>query len=166
MCWKEEEIDRLFIPEEAATIKAIPLSLFNRDDLPFWPYTRDGIFSVRLGYRLLLEQEETKVAGTNSLPTRANLVRRHVLDDALCQECKLHSEDVMHALWSCPNLNDVWRVHFEKLKADTVQISSFLEIIDSASLEKTSFDLFAITISVIWMCRNKVRVGETALPLR
>ena len=29
MCWKEGEIDRLFIPEEAATIKAIPLSLFN-----------------------------------------------------------------------------------------------------------------------------------------
>nr|POE89085.1 hypothetical protein CFP56_76486 [Quercus suber] len=126
-------------------------------------HTRDGIFSVRSGCHLLLDQDETEVAGnsnqgenlkvwksiwglrvlnrvksllwraeTNSLPTQANLVKRHVLDDALCQECKLHLEDVMHAFWSCLNLNDAWRVHFEKLK----------------------------------MHCNKDCVGETALPLR
>ena len=35
MCWKEDEIDRFFVPEEAAIIKAIPLSLFNREDTPY-----------------------------------------------------------------------------------------------------------------------------------
>ena len=104
-------------------------------------------------------------AGTNSLPTQANLVRRHVLDDVLCQECKLHSKDVMHALWSCPNLSDVWKVHFEKLKANTVHSSSILEIFDNALIEKNSFDLFAIVVSAIWMHRNKVRMGENTLPL-
>lgn len=39
MWWREEEIDRLFLPTIAATIKASPLSLFNRDDLPFRPHT-------------------------------------------------------------------------------------------------------------------------------
>ena len=34
-CWKVAEIDSLFLPKVAATIKAIPLSLFDQDDLPF-----------------------------------------------------------------------------------------------------------------------------------
>ena len=37
-------------------------------------------------------------AGTNSIPMQASLVKRQVLNDALCQECKLHTEDTMHAL--------------------------------------------------------------------
>ena len=107
LCWKEDEIDRCFIPEEATLIKAIPLSLFNREDVPYWPHTRDGVFSVRSGYQLCLDLAETEAAnstsaedttavwkaiwrlqvpnrvknllwraGNNSLPTRANLVRR------------------------------------------------------------------------------------------
>ena len=162
----------------------------NWEDLPFWPHTHDGVFSVRSTYRLLLDQAETEIegsssvgenlkvwksiwslrvpnrvkslmwrVGTNSIPTRANLVKRQVLNDALCQECKLHSKDTMHALWSCPKLNDAWKVHFNQLQAATVHSVSFLEIIDSASLEKTSFDLFAMMVSAIWIRRNKVRVG-------
>ena len=38
-CWKVVEID----------------SLFDRDDLPFWPYSRDGVFSVKSSYCLLME---------------------------------------------------------------------------------------------------------------
>ena len=66
MCWKEDEIDRLFIPEEAAAIKAIPLSLFNQEDLHFWPHTRDRVFLVRSAYCLLLDQVETTVEGSSS----------------------------------------------------------------------------------------------------
>ena len=55
MCQKEDEIDRIFIPEVATIVKAIPLSLFNREDIPYWPHNRDGVFSVRSGYQLLLE---------------------------------------------------------------------------------------------------------------
>ena len=104
-------------------------------------------------------------AGNDSVPTRANLVKRKVLDDALCQECKLHAEDTLHAVRSCPKLIDTWNVHFSQLKADAVQCASFLEVIDRASLVKTSFELFAMTVSAIWMQRNKVRLGETAFPL-
>ena len=102
---------------------------------------------------------------TNSLPTQANLVKKQVLNDDLCQECKLYSEDTMHALWSCPKLNDACKVHFGQLKADTVHCAYFLEVINSASLVKSSFELFEIMVSAIWMWRNKVLLGETALPL-
>ena len=59
--WKVAKIDSLFLPEEAAIIKAIPLSLFDRDDLPIWPYTCDGVFSVKSGYHLLMEQDEPEL---------------------------------------------------------------------------------------------------------
>ena len=32
------DIDSMLIPKEAAIIKAIPFSLFDWDDLHFWPY--------------------------------------------------------------------------------------------------------------------------------
>ncbi|KAL0003703.1 hypothetical protein SO802_011264 [Lithocarpus litseifolius] len=112
------EIDSLFLPGKAALIKVIPLSLFDRDDLQFWPYTHDGVYSVKSGYRLLMEQEEMELAvtftgganskvwkaiwsmrvpnrvrtllwraGTNSLPTKVNLVRRRVLTKDVCLVC-------------------------------------------------------------------------------
>ena len=49
------EIDSMFIPEEVAIIKAIRLSLFDRDDFHFWPYTRDGVYTVKSGYQVLME---------------------------------------------------------------------------------------------------------------
>ena len=58
--WKVAEIDSMFILEEVAIIKAIPLSLFDQDDLHFWPYTRDGVYTVKSGYRVLMEQEDTE----------------------------------------------------------------------------------------------------------
>ncbi|XP_030939879.1 uncharacterized protein LOC115964767 [Quercus lobata] len=71
----------------------------------------------------------------------------------------------MHALWSCPKLNDTWKVHFGQLKADTVHCTSFLKVIDRALLVTTSFGLFAMVVSAIWMWHNKVHLGEMALPL-
>ena len=64
------------MPKEAAIIKAIPLSLFNRDDTPYWPHNRDGVFSVRSGYQLLLDLAETEMevssnAGDTSLVWKA-----------------------------------------------------------------------------------------------
>ena len=123
------EIDRLFLLDKAATIKVIPLSLFDQTDLPFWPYSREGVFSVKSGYHRLMELEDTELngatndgitspiwkaiwrmnvpnrvkslvwrAGRNALPTRMNLVRRQILTDAMCPECKVQPEDTQHAL--------------------------------------------------------------------
>nr|POE91849.1 putative ribonuclease h protein [Quercus suber] len=195
-CWREAEIDSLFLPEEAAIIKTIPLSLFDQADLPFWPYTRDGLFSVKSGYHLSMEQDGTELTGTsiagatspcwkaiwrmhvpnrvkslvwragnNALPTRVNLVRRHILTDSMCPECMNQPEDTMHALWSCPKLQDMWKVNFNKLVTDTSSCSSFDEILECASKGKSSFDLFAMLVSEVWQRRNRVRVGEPTVLL-
>lgn len=51
--WNEQLIDRLFVPEEAALIKKIPLSRHSIDDKLFWPWTQSGKYSCKSGYRFL-----------------------------------------------------------------------------------------------------------------
>ena len=62
----------------------------------------------------------------------------------------------MHALWSCLILKDMWKVQFSKLISDTGTCPNFLKILKHASTEKSSFDLFAMTIFEVWQRRNKV----------
>nr|POF18424.1 putative ribonuclease h protein [Quercus suber] len=195
-CWKVAEIDNLFLPEEAEIIKAIPLSLFDRDDFLLWQYTRDGSYSFKSGYRLLMEQEETAMSGTrndgvnsnvwkaiwslqvpnrvrillwragiNSLPTKVNLVRQKILNEDVCTECKAQPEDTLHALLTCSKLKDMWNIQFSRLMAVTGSCSSFLEILEHVSKDKSSFEQFAMTISEVWQRRNRARVGETVVPV-
>ena len=44
----------------------------------------------------------------DSLPTKSNLVRRRIIDDDTCDCCKSHSEDMIHTLYSCLKLPDLW----------------------------------------------------------
>ena len=44
----------------------------------------------------------------NAIPSLNNLKRRCVVDDPKCSVCAQHDKDVIHALWSCPTLVQVW----------------------------------------------------------
>jgi len=44
------------------------------------------------------------------LPTRANLLKRKVVENNLCPCCKREAETAIHSLWSCPAAQDVWGV--------------------------------------------------------
>jgi hypothetical protein len=50
------------------------------------------------------------------LPTRVNLHRRKIVDDALCPLCGIEEESVIHVLWQCPSAADVWSVWCKKLQ--------------------------------------------------
>ena len=142
-CWIEEVVDNTFLPHEAALIKAIPLSLEDYEDKLFWSRSSNGVYSVKLGYKLIIESEmkdnpttsnlsSTKKVwkgiwslripnrvktliwrvGSDTLPTRVNLRKRRLLIDDSCPHCNLDKETSLHALWSCPSLNPIWKVHF------------------------------------------------------
>ena len=128
-CWLQETVDNIFLPHEAATIKSIPLSYGECVDKVFWSHSPDGKYSVRLAYRLLMEEELSGApspsdltltkriwkgiwslrvpnrvktllwrVGTNSLPSKANLLKCKVLTNDICPGCKLKSETSFHAL--------------------------------------------------------------------
>ncbi len=44
----------------------------------------------------------------DSLPTRKNLQHWHVLDDPRCASCNDMPESILHALWQCKSLDEIW----------------------------------------------------------
>jgi len=70
MCWKEDEIDRLFIPEEAAAIKAIPLVCSIGRTFTFgntlvtgssWPGLHTAYYWTKMKQRLKATQVRGKI---------------------------------------------------------------------------------------------------------
>ncbi|XP_041009289.1 uncharacterized mitochondrial protein AtMg00310-like [Juglans microcarpa x Juglans regia] len=48
--WKESLLLELFSHQEIEAIKAIPISLGGRDDVRIWPWTNNGLFTVKSCY--------------------------------------------------------------------------------------------------------------------
>ena len=71
-----------------------------------------GVWSLRIPNRVktLLWR-----AGSETLPTKENLWKRRILSDASCPNCNINKESSFHALWSCPYLSPIWKVHFDWL---------------------------------------------------
>ena len=49
--------------EDAELIKSMPLSLVEAEDVIFWPYTNNGVYTCKSGYRFL--KEEAEMEATN-----------------------------------------------------------------------------------------------------
>ena len=127
--WNEELIDGIFASDEAAIIKKkIPLGRLANEDVLIWPYSNNGSYTCKSGYRFLKEEVElpsnqqpstletrlwkqlwslqvrNKVrnllwhACRNAMPTKASLVRRTIIDDPLCDRCHEVHENPLHAL--------------------------------------------------------------------
>ena len=59
----------------------------------------------------------------------------------------------------------VWQVLFPEFVIASCSCTSFLSVIQLAQQQGRRFDLFAWTVSIIWLRRNKVRLGEDATPI-
>ncbi|KAL0008579.1 hypothetical protein SO802_010081 [Lithocarpus litseifolius] len=121
-----------------------------------------GIWSLRVPNRVktLLWR-----AGTDSLPSKANLLKRRVLTDDLCPSCNLKSETSFHALWSCTELSSFWETKFAWLINLSKDCNSFVEVIQLCQANDDLFELFAMTVSLLWTHRNHLRVGDSSAPL-
>ena len=56
--WISELVDGLFVPEVAKSIKKIPLSRVASKDKLYWPYTSNGDYTCKSGYKYLKEEAE------------------------------------------------------------------------------------------------------------
>uniref|UniRef100_A0A7N2MH92 Uncharacterized protein n=1 Tax=Quercus lobata TaxID=97700 RepID=A0A7N2MH92_QUELO len=62
--WNSHIIDNTFLPFEAEQIKSIPLGLTKQPDFLYWPRSKDGSYSVSMGYHWLCAKENKEVAST------------------------------------------------------------------------------------------------------
>lgn len=56
--WNSEMISGLFVPYEAELVKKIPLSRPHIEDALFWPWTQNGKYSCKFGYRFLKHEAD------------------------------------------------------------------------------------------------------------
>ena len=56
--WHTDLVDGLFVEEDAELIKKIPLSKKVTEDVLYWPFTSNGEYSNKSGYRFLREEVE------------------------------------------------------------------------------------------------------------
>lgn len=49
-----------------------------------------------------------ELAGRLALPTKANLFRRKITTEALCENCNVRNEDCSHAIFFCTEVQAAW----------------------------------------------------------
>ena len=59
-------IDKVFLPFEAQVIKSFPVCLTPQEDILIWPKSKDGMYTVKMGYQFLCEREDKERASVSS----------------------------------------------------------------------------------------------------
>ena len=58
--WRADLVDGLFNEEDAELVKSIPLSHVEAEDVLFWPYTKNGVYTCKSGYGSLRKKLKGK----------------------------------------------------------------------------------------------------------
>ncbi|KAK9991532.1 hypothetical protein SO802_026517 [Lithocarpus litseifolius] len=99
------------------------------------------------------------------MPTKESLVRRTIIKDPLCDHCRSASENPLHALWSCHELDIVCsNLELWSFKS-AVQFLDFKELLSSIIMQEKNLEVFAITMWSIWTQRNQARLHQAACAL-
>ena len=104
-------------------------------------------------------------ASRNALPTKENLVRRYVITDPTCSFCTTQAEDVLHAIWSCPNVSQVWDEDPQWQSRRGSTHSSFSQLLSTVLESDCDTEMFAMIVWTLWFRRNKASFSPPGIPL-
>ncbi|XP_059451054.1 uncharacterized protein LOC132181841 [Corylus avellana] len=95
------------------------------------------------------------------LPTRANLYRRHIIENPKCLICELEDETVVHILWNCPSAADVWGARERVFQKSSLCGRTFFQLAEEmfARCDREEIIQFAGLARRIWLRRNEVVHG-------
>lgn len=102
----------------------------------------------------------------NSIPTKLNLRRRTILADDRCDQCKGATEDVLHALWSCPLLSQVWSHDIAWNYNASLHFLSFRDLVEHIMEIGNVLNLFATMVWAIWYRRKSIRTTAKPFPIK
>lgn len=97
------------------------------------------------------------------LPTKENLVRRKVLSDSCCDECKMEEETSGHLFWRCQRARDIWCMS-DLFRESLVQhFGSFMDmlwyLVMVAQWGHSEVEKLIVVAWAIWSNRNECRNG-------
>ena len=175
--WDLNMLNGLFTTQEVELISSIPLCPNAVENVVVWPFTPSGNYTVRSGTRFLtsdqaphqpvvIAQPENEVwkliwsfnvqskvrsfqwrSCHNAILVKQNLKQRHILNEDVCELCKLESESVVHALWGCSQLTQVWDSIPSFSFRQTQAFSSIQDVLTYTHKEQKNTELLA---SIMW----------------
>ena len=95
------------------------------------------------------------------LPTRENLARRRIVEDARCGVCLSATETEYHALWECGLAQNVWAGCTRCLQKGRIGHVDMLHLVEEMQgrLSKEELELFWVQSWLIWNQRNTLMHG-------
>ena len=97
----------------------------------------------------------------NSQSTKENLVRRTIIDNPICDRCKLVLESSLHALWSCGELDVVWEDDSQWQCRRNHTFVDFKELLSWLITNQQDLELFSTLAWLIWTQRNQTRLNKS-----
>ena len=99
------------------------------------------------------------------LPTKENLVRRGVLQDDRCDDCREGAENSGHFFWLCQRAMEVWQCTKLHFHFEQSQVKSFLDLLWMLLMsDNFNEDAAALVVTIawsLWYNRKEVRHGES-----
>nr|POE52943.1 hypothetical protein CFP56_36118 [Quercus suber] len=89
-------------------------------------------------------------------------MHRKILEEPICERCKLAVEDSKHALWSCPKLDVVWADQEKWGFRCEIEFTCVRELLSWMIKEGTSLELLTYMAWTVWNQRKKVRLNLQA----
>lgn len=56
-------------------------------------------------------------------------MKRKVVQDDICDECKLKAKSSGHLLWTCPKAREVWSCSKEVVSTNSTRCQTFLDLL-------------------------------------
>lgn len=104
-------------------------------------------------------------ACSNALPTNEILLKRRITTEDTCHQCSSLSESVLHTLWDCASLHQVWDMDFHWIDKNKASMGTFKNLVELIFEKPNMFELFAVIAWFLWSRRNKLRLNIDVLPL-
>uniref|UniRef100_A0A803LAB8 Reverse transcriptase zinc-binding domain-containing protein n=1 Tax=Chenopodium quinoa TaxID=63459 RepID=A0A803LAB8_CHEQI len=152
--WDKQLVGSLVDEEVMSVILAVPLAQRQQNDVQFWRFTKNGIYTVRSGYWLaklgsasvsdVVAEEEVWRAVWNikgspklkhfiwnavkgNMAVKERLMQRHITNDVVCQLCGGY-ESIDHALFYCVIAREIWQHSDLKAHLDDAPRETFAEL--------------------------------------
>nr|XP_023925988.1 uncharacterized protein LOC112037406 [Quercus suber] len=81
---------------------------------------------------------------SNALPTKENLKKRKIIEDARCSACLSEQESTFHAIWDCEKISHVWAPCFSWVRTEHPQIHDIQELINMLGQQVQKLELFGV----------------------
>ncbi|XP_058739812.1 uncharacterized protein LOC131611980 [Vicia villosa] len=184
-CWKQSLLNECFDHYEGRQIGGIPLPRNGDRDKMIWHWEKDGNYSVRTAYHLLVSKRDAAKVGTsgtadeslwkllwkapvhvriknflwrlchNILPLRTNLLKKGIHIDPSCPFCDRSPETLDHLFCHCDVTKMIWFSSPLGLRLDPT--ADPLMVLTKGLSDRNLFvnQLMCTMLWQIWKARNK-----------